>query len=417
MRLLILVPQVPETLSEESPWHFFQEVRPLSEAGCEIKIVNGVKPDYQIRDVEIEKLEVGRLSLATLLARMPWSALRYIDPLPKPRTKKDLRSLAILLMMTREIYENIREFEPDIIHSHWAYPRGSAGYLAAIATKTPLVMSLRGHEHNKSGRMQYGSCLNRFYERTLTLALRHSSRITICCSDSLRRVEELDVASVSKCRWVYHAVNRDRFKFEPLVAAKLKDTYGLQGRRVIGCIAILDHEIKGHKTLILAFAKLLATHPDAVLMLVGDGPLRANLEALVENLGIGKSVMFIGSIHPEEVKDYISLSDLTVLPTHCEVFGNVVFESLVMGVPVISGSAGAAKDVLPKGPYGLVFKSGSVSECCSSMMKILDNYRIYKDYATAGQQFVLREMSLEKRVQGLLSVYSECLNFIPAMRN
>lgn len=102
---------------------------------------------------------------------------------------------------------------------------------------------------------------------------------------------------------------------------------------------------KGHDLLIRACAKVLPSHPDWRLELVGDGPLRSLLEQQAERSGIGRQVHFHGQLKNPFV--VMKSADLFVLPSRVEGFPNVLLEAMALGLPVISFDC-------PSGPSELI---------------------------------------------------------------
>lgn len=101
---------------------------------------------------------------------------------------------------------------------------------------------------------------------------------------------------------------------------------------------------KNQARIIRAFATVLGTHPDAMLVVIGDGPLRTELERLVINLGIESSVFFSGL--QENPYPYMKMADCFVFSSEYEGQGLVILESLVLGVSVISTRFNVVDSVL-----------------------------------------------------------------------
>jgi glycosyltransferase involved in cell wall biosynthesis len=84
------------------------------------------------------------------------------------------------------------------------------------------------------------------------------------------------------------------------------------------------------------------------LTIVGDGPERANLERLVEKLGVGPFVTFVGAVDAAAVPGYLAKADLMIFPAQGEGFGLVAAEALMAGVPVVAcWDGGGVLDVVP----------------------------------------------------------------------
>lgn len=126
---------------------------------------------------------------------------------------------------------------------------------------------------------------------------------------------------------------------------------------------------KDQETLIRAFARSLKRAP-ARLVLVGQGPRRQNLEALVEELGIADAVLFAG--WQENPFCWMARSDLFVLSSRFEGFGNVIVEAMACGLPVISTDCkGGPREILRGGEDGILVPVGDADALANAMTKVL----------------------------------------------
>lgn len=121
---------------------------------------------------------------------------------------------------------------------------------------------------------------------------------------------------------------------------------------VIGMVARLD-PIKDHETVIRAFAQFKAEVPGASMRIIGDGPLRGRLEALVRALDVSGSVQFLGS--RKDVPLQLGLLDVFCFATTAqEGFGIVLIEAMAAGVPVVCTDIGPCREVLRNGEAGVL---------------------------------------------------------------
>lgn len=128
--------------------------------------------------------------------------------------------------------------------------------------------------------------------------------------------------------------------------------------------------VKDHKTLLRAFAALLQSSP-ARLVLFGDGPLRAELEAESRTLGIASRVLFAGYVN--EPAACYAAADLFVLSSSSEGFGNVLIEAMAAGVPVVSTDAPhGPREILADGRYGTLTPVGDAGALAAAMAAMLD---------------------------------------------
>src|SRR4029078_6127942 len=97
----------------------------------------------------------------------------------------------------------------------------------------------------------------------------------------------------------------------------------------------------------------LARVPGASLLVVGDGPDRARLEALSAELGLDGRVRFLGARSREDVLRTFYAADVAMLPSRWENFPHLVVEALAVGTPVIASSVGGIPEIVRDGENGL----------------------------------------------------------------
>jgi glycosyltransferase involved in cell wall biosynthesis len=126
----------------------------------------------------------------------------------------------------------------------------------------------------------------------------------------------------------------------------------------IGSIGRLVDQ-KDYPTLLNAFKKLLISHPEAALYIVGDGIKSKNLESLARELKINSKVHFMG--RTQHITEFLSLIDVFVLPSRYEGFGLVLLEAMVARKPIIASNNSSIPEVLGSSFPGL-FETGNIDE-------------------------------------------------------
>jgi glycosyltransferase involved in cell wall biosynthesis len=133
--------------------------------------------------------------------------------------------------------------------------------------------------------------------------------------------------------------------------------------------------VKNITTLISAFGNIKHIEPKANewgLIIVGDGPQRDEIKALVKKLDLEKDVFFTGGKSWREVPEYYALADVFVLPSISEPWGLVVNEAMVCGLPVIvSKRAGSYWDLVKEGVNGFGFDPYNQEELEQIMLKFI----------------------------------------------
>jgi phosphatidyl-myo-inositol dimannoside synthase len=133
---------------------------------------------------------------------------------------------------------------------------------------------------------------------------------------------------------------------------------------------------KGQDTLVRAWPAVLRAHPDAVLLLVGDGSARPLLERLVRRLGVTRSVVLTGGVAWDEVPAHTDAGDVFAMPCRTrrgglepEAWGIVFLEAQACGLPVVVGRSGGAPETLAEGHSGRVVEG--VAEVADALVDLL----------------------------------------------
>lgn len=140
----------------------------------------------------------------------------------------------------------------------------------------------------------------------------------------------------------------------------------------------LSHE-KGFDLLIEAFARTAAHSDSWSLVLLGDGPLRSELEKMVKDLGIATRVKFLGNVkNPFPI---MKQADIFVLPSRLEGFPNALCEAMACGLPVIAiDCATGPREIIRDGIDGLLVPQGSIDLLAKAMDTLMNNLELRKSF-------------------------------------
>jgi glycosyltransferase involved in cell wall biosynthesis len=169
------------------------------------------------------------------------------------------------------------------------------------------------------------------------------------------------------------------------------------------CVARLAPE-KGHVTLLEAFADLGEQARGLTsLHLVGDGPLRAGLEARTRELGLEQSVRFWG--HQPRAEPWIAASDALILASPEEPFGMVLLEAMRESKPVIAARAGGAREIVAEERSGLLFRPGDVGDLARQIGRLAADSGLRWSLGQAGRERWLTNFSLGAMSERVASIY------------
>ena len=185
----------------------------------------------------------------------------------------------------------------------------------------------------------------------------------------------------------------------------------ISNRPVIVSVGRLVHR-KGQDKLIVAMSQVIKDFPTAVLLLVGEGPIKYMLQKLVQHHSLEKNVIFAGRVQLDELPRYIQLGQIFAMPARDRFFGLeveglgiVYLEASACALPVIVGDSGGAPDAVISEKTGLIVDGTSPDQIANSIKTLLQQPELAKSYGSAGREWVVNEWRWEiwsKRFNSLL---------------
>ena len=175
---------------------------------------------------------------------------------------------------------------------------------------------------------------------------------------------------------------------------------------VIGTVAQLIPR-KDLGTLLEAFARLVARHPNALLVTAGDGPLRDELGAQAQRLGIAARTRFLG--HRQDVASVLAAMDIFVLSSAFEPYGLAVLEAMAAGLPIVATNVGEMSEILGQGALGVLVPSRDAKAMAQALGRLLDDGDLAHRLATAVGTHVREHHSIEGMVNRYESLYMTLL--------
>jgi phosphatidylinositol alpha-1,6-mannosyltransferase len=185
----------------------------------------------------------------------------------------------------------------------------------------------------------------------------------------------------------------------------------ISNRPVIVSVGRLVHR-KGQDKLIVAMSQVIKDFPTAVLLLVGEGPIKYMLQKLVQHHSLEKNVVFAGRVQLDELPRYIQLGQIFAMPARDRFFGLeveglgiVYLEASACALPVIVGNSGGAPDAVISEKTGLIVDGTSPDQIANSIKSLLQQPELAKSYGSAGREWVVNEWRWEiwsKRFNSLL---------------
>lgn len=273
----------------------------------------------------------------------------------------------------------IRRERIDVVNIHYPLESFLPVVLASRLTGRPVVTSVHGADLFPGG-----SAPTR-YALGLRLALRLSQRIVAPSRSFLDQVLGRFGALRERAGFIHNGIRLeellDEGSREPARGSAVD-----QPEPALGCcrgpatpngryaLTIAAHnQKKALDVLLEAFGRIAARFPDLTLVLVGDGPLRSELEDLASRLGLGERVRFLGARGRRETIALLRGCDLFVLPSRAEPFGLAVLEAMACGKPVVASRVGGLQELVRDGTDGKLLEPDDPAGLADAMAGLLDD--------------------------------------------
>lgn len=266
-----------------------------------------------------------------------------------PKISSSFHARLMFTALRKTVQSLVRCTDFDLINSHWLYPDGVAAAWIARSLGIPHIPTGRGCDVNRD-----------IYDprkRDQIIETLENSSALILVSRGLKQELEKNDIRLPSTHVIPNGVDLEKFHILP--KAGCRDRLGInESFPLLLYVGRLSQE-KGIHSLIGAVAQLAASGKDFKLYLVGDGPLRAELQDLAVRHGIGERVHFVGKVDHNEVAYWMGSADFLCLPSLREGCPNVILEALGSGRPVLASEVGAIPDFV-NADTGILFTPENV---------------------------------------------------------
>ena len=280
---------------------------------------------------------------------------------------------------------------PDVVHTHnGAWEKGAG---AARAAGVPVVGNTF---HGINGGEPW------YFPRLLNLGARRSDWV-VPVSEHLRTfLHERARVPLAKLHVLINGVDTERF--QPSAERRtLRARMGLDERHLVVAIVARLVPLKSHALLLDAFARVQHDVPNARLAIVGDGELRADLNARIDALGLRDRVQMLGSLR--DLDTVYRDIDVFVLPSTMEGTSMSVLEAMASGACVVASAVGGTPNLLADGACGVLFPSGDVAALADGLRAVLRDRARREALAAAARARVVEHFSLDAMLDGYERLY------------
>lgn len=286
----------------------------------------------------------------------------------------------------------IRHAPVDVVHAHLGYAAIVVPLAARLAGK-PVVATLHV---NPPYRLRGGDWLK---ERLSIRVPGRLGRLVLVSQHAREQFTERHGPARDTWRVIPNGV--DTTSYAPRQRARSN------GAPVWACVAAMRPD-KNHIGLVRAWAGVVAAHPGATLLIVGDGPSRADTETAIEELGLTANVHMLG--RREDVVDILHGVDGVVSASIDEALPTALIEAAACGLPLVAADAGGTRGIVIDGVNGRLVPIGDDEALTAALLDVIDHPLRAEKFGKAGRDLVEERYSLANWVSALTDLYAEVID-------
>ncbi|MBZ0293411.1 MAG: glycosyltransferase [Anaerolineae bacterium] len=300
------------------------------------------------------------------------------------------------IRVIRQLYGLMREYQPDIVHTHLA-KAGFAGRMAAMLVGVPVVVHTF---HTHSYYNHFGPVMTRVLTLLERLLARRTDSI-ITLTQNLRRelADHYHITRKSRITVLPLGLDLSRFAQTPRKQGVFRQQWGIPSDvPLVGIVGQLS-PVKDPLLFLDAAALVRQQMPTCRFVIVGDGEIRAEIEAKIQVLNLQSAVTMTGWL--SDLTSLYSDLDLLVNSSTTEGTPTPIMEALTAGVPVVATAVGGVPDMLDHGRLGLLVFAHHPETLADAIQLALSD----PQDTQAGQEIMLNRYGIDRLIRDLDSLY------------
>lgn len=288
----------------------------------------------------------------------------------------------------------------DILHVHYAIPHASVAFLAKCILKSkgitmPVITTLHGTDITLVGK-------DPALKSVVEFSINNSDGVT-AVSSFLKNATYQNFSIQNDIEVIYNFIDFE--KFQKRDKDHFKKAIAPNGEKILTHISNF-RKVKRAEDAVFIFEKVIKKIPCKLLM-IGDGPERANIEKTCRDHGICDEIRFLGK--QGAIEELLSISDLFLLPSSNESFGLAALEAMALEVPIISTNVGGIPEVNIDGVTGYLSDVGNVNEMAANAISILSNAQVHEQFKKNALNKA-QEFNIKKVVPQYINLYQKVLS-------
>jgi len=292
----------------------------------------------------------------------------------------------------------LRQIKPDLLH---AGAVNSGAIIGALSGFHPMLLMPWG-----SDILLFPETKGILYRLMARYIIRRSDMIT--CDAALAKNKILNLTSYSPDRIVIFPWGIDLHQFHPSAtrrAARRAQLGAENCKLIIMNRALLP--VYGIEYFLSALPRIFDKEPSARALLIGDGPLKFSLQALVKQLRLEDRVSFLGTLPNDQMPSYLNAADLYVSTSLSDGTSTSLLEAMACGLPVIVSDAPANLEWVTDGDNGFVVQRRNVEKIAARILEVLRNEPLARRMGELNLKIASQRADWDKNYATLEGIYRE----------
>ena len=305
----------------------------------------------------------------------------------------------------RGIKKVLREFKPDVVHTHSA-KGGFLGRLAAWSLQVPAIV----HTVHGAPFHPFQNMLPRTIFRWCEWYAARRCHAIISVADAMTDLMvKAGVAPREKFTTIYSGMDVEPFLQANDLRQRVRKELGYSSQHVvIGKIARLFH-LKGHDDVIAAAKEVVQQNPQVRFLFIGDGILREALQQQIDNAGLHDHFQFTGLVPPAKIPEMLGAVDILVHASLREGLARALPQALIAGKPVVSYDVDGAREVCFSGQTGFLIPPRDVAALAAALQQLAGDPALREQLGSAGRSRFADQFRHETMTRRVREVYERVL--------
>lgn len=290
-------------------------------------------------------------------------------------------AVALFLIVTKRI---------KLIHCDKVLRAGFVGYIINRIFRIPYIVYAHGEE------IMFRMPKNREAMKKIY----NSAASVIVNSNNTREILLKLGVNKERISVIYPGVDFTMFNLN-LDSTQIRKRYCLENKTILLTVARLEKR-KGHDTVLRALPAVISRFPNTVYLIVGKGEEEYFLRGLVDQLNLGKNVIFAAEVDSNELPFYYCCCDIFIMPNrelengNIEGFGIVFIEAAACGKPCIGGRSGGTRESIIDNVTGCLVDPTNTKEIADKIIFLLENPELSKKMGLEGRKRVENEFGWDR---------------------